>query len=111
MVEFLLPTVLVGSTPVKQTDFLLNTNFFKEKNIYCQPFCPLGGSPLTSIKNHLLLDRDHGLPTGWLSWLSIGLLCGRSWDQKLQPDQHSGSLNNWGESAAFIMTYANGYTL
>ena len=24
------------------------------------------------------------------------------------PDQHSGSLNNWGERAAFVMTPANG---
>ena len=27
---------------------------------------------------------------------------------KPQPDQHSGSFNNWGESAAFVMTSANG---
>ena len=27
---------------------------------------------------------------------------------KPQPDQHSGSLNNGGESAAFVMTSANG---
>ena len=27
---------------------------------------------------------------------------------KPRPDQHSGSLNNWGESAAFVMTSANG---
>ena len=41
-----------------------------------------------------------------LSGLSIGLSRGRSWVQ-LRPDQHSGSLNNWGESAAFVMTSAN----
>ena len=33
------------------------------------------------------------IATGWLSWLSIGLPCGRSWVQP-PPDQHSGSLNN-----------------
>ena len=27
---------------------------------------------------------------------------------KSRPDQHSGSLNNWGESVAFVMTSANG---
>ena len=27
---------------------------------------------------------------------------------KPQPDQHSGSLNNWGESAAFVIISANG---
>ena len=27
---------------------------------------------------------------------------------KPRPDQHSGSLNNWGESAALVMTSANG---
>ena len=27
---------------------------------------------------------------------------------KPRPDQHSGSLNNWEESAAFVMTSANG---
>ena len=27
---------------------------------------------------------------------------------KSRPDQHSGPLNNWGESAAFVMTSANG---
>ena len=27
---------------------------------------------------------------------------------KPRPDQHSGSLNNWGESAAFLITSANG---
>ena len=27
---------------------------------------------------------------------------------KPQPDQHLGSLNNWEESAAFVMTSANG---
>ena len=43
----------------------------------------------------------------WLSWLSTGLSRGRSWVQ-LRPDQHSGSLNNWGESAAFVTTSANG---
>ena len=42
----------------------------------------------------------------WLSWLSTGLSRGRSWVQ-LQQDQHSGSLNNWGESAAFVITSAN----
>ena len=43
----------------------------------------------------------------WLSWLSTGLSRGRSWVQ-LRPDQHSGSLNNWEESAAFVITSANG---
>ena len=38
----------------------------------------------------------------WLSWLSTGLSRGRSWVQ-LRPDQHSGSLNNWGESAALVI--------
>ena len=42
-----------------------------------------------------------------LSWLSIGLLCGRSW-VRLWPDQHSWSQNNWGKSAAFVITFANG---
>ena len=36
-----------------------------------------------------------------------GLSRGRSRVQ-LRPDQHSGSLNNWGESAAFVITSANG---
>ena len=27
---------------------------------------------------------------------------------RLRPDQHSGSLNNWGESAAFVISSANG---
>ena len=27
---------------------------------------------------------------------------------RLRPDQHSGSLNNWVESAAFVITSANG---
>ena len=43
----------------------------------------------------------------WLSWLSTGLSRGRSRVQ-FRPDQHSGSLNNWGESAAFVTTSANG---
>ena len=28
---------------------------------------------------------------------------------KLRSDQHSRPLNNWRETAAFVMTYANGY--
>ena len=43
----------------------------------------------------------------WLSSLSIGLSGGRSWVQ-LWPDQHSGSIDNWGESSAFVITSANG---
>ena len=36
-----------------------------------------------------------------------GLLSGRSRVQT-RPDQHLGSLNNWEESAAFVMTSVNG---
>ena len=43
----------------------------------------------------------------WLSWWSVGLSRGRSWVQ-LRPDQHSGSLNKWGESAAFVISSAIG---
>ena len=50
--------------------------------------------------------RSHAVHR-WLSWLSTGLSRGRSWVQ-LRPDQHSGSWNNWGESAAFVTTSANG---
>ena len=42
--------------------------------------------------------------SAWLSWLSTGLSRRRSWVQ-LRPDQHAGSLNNWGECAAFVITY------
>jgi hypothetical protein len=38
-----------------------------------------------------------------LSWLSIGLLCGRPWFDTRPDDQHSGSWNNWVESAAFVI--------
>ena len=56
---------------------------------------------------HLVIRYLQGSAHRWLSWLSTGLSRGRSWDQ-LRPDQHSGSLNNWGESAAFVITSANG---
>jgi hypothetical protein len=39
--------------------------------------------------------------------LSIGLLCGRLWFNSW-PGQHSGSLTNWREGAAFALTSANG---
>ena len=39
----------------------------------------------------------------WLSWLCIRLPCGRLW-VRLRPDQYSGSSNNQGESAAFVIT-------
>ena len=32
------------------------------------------------------------------------------WNISKRPDQHSGSLNNWGESAAFVISSANGQT-
>ena len=34
--------------------------------------------------------------------------CAEGCGFKPQLDQHSGSLNNWGESVAFVMTFANG---
>ena len=40
-----------------------------------------------------------------ISWESAGLPGGRGF--KPRPDQHPGSLNNWKESAAFLMTSAN----
>ena len=39
---------------------------------------------------------------------SVGWAPGCHAGVQLRPDQHSGSLNNWGESAAFVITSANG---
>ena len=46
---------------------------------------------------------DQVSSVGWASDYRAG---GRGF--KPRPDQHSGSLNNWGESAAFVITSANG---
>ena len=43
-------------------------------------------------------------------WISAGLpSVGVRWFKPRRPDQHSGSLNNWGESAALVKSY--GWTL
>ena len=55
----------------------------------------------------ITLDTQLKTTDRWLCWLSTGLPCGRSW-VRLRPDQHSGSLNTWGKSAAFVITSANG---
>ena len=43
-----------------------------------------------------------------LSWLSIGRVVTREVWVRLRPDHHSGSQNNWVESASFVITSANG---
>ena len=57
--------------------FLANFKYIADKR--CMLFL------LSESFHWTIRDRDR-----WLSWLSIGLSCGRSWVQ-LQPDQHSGS--------------------
>ena len=45
----------------------------------------------------------------WLAQLGRAPVCwagGHGYEPR--PDQHSGSLNNWEESATFVMTSANG---
>ena len=42
-------------------------------------------------------------PIGWVLDYRVG---GRGFEPR--QEQHLGSLNNWGESAAFVMTSANG---
>ena len=49
--------------------------------------------------------RTYFAAAGLLSWKSAGLLS-RRFEFKPWLDQHSGSLNNWEESAAFVMTSA-----
>ena len=45
-------------------------------------------------------------PVGSVGWAPDYRAGGRGFEPR--PDQHLGSLNNWGESAAFVMTSANG---
>ena len=52
----------------------------------------------TAKKNRRLVSSVRRAPVCWAE--------GREY--KPRPDQHSGSLNNWEESAAFVMTSANG---
>ena len=58
------------------------------------------------IKLPLLFDRRPVSLFGWVSDYRAG---GRGFEPR--PDQHSGSLNNWAVSAAFLITSANGKTL
>ena len=46
------------------------------------------------------------LEVGSVGWVPDYRAGGRGFEPR--PDQHLGSLNNWGESAAFVMTSANG---
>ena len=71
--------------------------------------------PVTRFER-CVLKRFHSLSSlWWYEWklkrrgniFRNGLSRGRSWVQ-LRPDQHLGSLNNWGGSAAFVITSANG---
>ena len=59
-----------------------------------------------SFKMWVLIRRKLSLSVSSIQY-SAGLLCGRSRVQ-IRPDQHSGSLNNWVESAAFVIISANG---
>ena len=81
----------------------------KKNRIGCWKGLSSKGKYLLSLKQSVALRWLSWCVTAhrWLSWLSTGLLRGRSWVQ-LRPDQHSGSLNNWGESAAFVIISANG---
>ena len=51
-------------------------------------------------------NKMESRPVGSVGWESDYRAGGRGF--KSRPDLHSGSLNNWGESAAFVMTSANG---
>ena len=54
------------------------------------------------------IDISHKLhlTAAWLAQLEERRSAGRGFKPRL--DQHSGSLNNWQESTAFVMTSANG---
>ena len=45
---------------------------------------------------------DQSRPVGSVGWVPDYRAGGRRFEPR--PDQHLGSLNNWGESAAFVMT-------
>lgn len=54
---------------------------------------------------HRMVNSYIWPPACWLGWLSIAVRGFKPW-----PDHHSGSLNNWRENAALIVTSANGWT-
>ena len=61
---------------------------------------------ISHISGTLFQFRNNRRMVSSVGWNSAGLLSGRS-RVKPPPDQHSGSLDNCEESAAFVMTSAN----